>query len=44
MQYQVHVGSGVFLIEKLREQRYQGALDDSVSIGWDPAEAMLFED
>ncbi|MGP1255553.1 MAG: ABC transporter ATP-binding protein [Kiloniellales bacterium] len=44
MQYQVHVGSGVFLVEKLREQRYQGQLDDSVTIGWDPAEAMLFEE
>lgn len=44
MQYQVHVGKGVFLVEKLREQRYGGELDDSVTIGWDPAEALLFED
>jgi spermidine/putrescine transport system ATP-binding protein len=44
MQYQVHVGGSVFLVEKLREQRYQGNLDDRVAIGWDPAEAMLFEE
>jgi spermidine/putrescine transport system ATP-binding protein len=44
MQYQVRVGASVFLVEKLREQRYQGQLDDRVTIGWDPAEAMLFEE
>lgn len=44
LQYQVRVGASVFLVEKLREQRYQGQLDDRVTIGWDPAEAMLFEE
>ena len=41
IQYQVRVGERVFLIEKLREQRYDGALDDAVTIGWDARDSIL---
>ena len=41
IQYQVRVGGQVFIVEKLREQRYQGALDDSVTIGWDARDSVL---
>ena len=41
IQYQVRVGEQVFLVEKLREQRYQGALDDEVTIGWDGRDSIL---
>ena len=41
IQYQVRVGGMVFLVEKLREQRYTGALDDQVTIGWDARDSVL---
>ncbi len=44
IQYQVRVGEEVFLVEKLREQRYGGALDDVVTIGWDGRDSILVAD
>ena len=44
IQYQVRVGEQVFLVEKLREQRYQGRLDDAVTIGWDAHDSILVSD
>lgn len=44
IQYQVRVGDQVFLIEKLREQRYEGALDETVTIGWDAKDSVLVAD
>ena len=41
IQYQVRVGDQVFLVEKLREQRYEGRLDDRVIIGWDARDSVL---
>ena len=41
IQYQVHVGSHVFLVEKLRDERYQGQLDDRVTVGWDARDSIL---
>ena len=41
IQYQVRVGDQVFLIEKLRDERYQGRLDDRVTIGWDARDSVL---
>ena len=41
IQYQVRVGGQVFIVEKLREQRYRGALDDEVTIGWDARDSVL---
>ncbi|MGF1593324.1 MAG: ABC transporter ATP-binding protein [Kiloniellaceae bacterium] len=41
IQYQVRVGEQVFLVEKLREQRYHGKLDDTVTIGWEARDSML---
>ena len=41
IQYQVRVGDRVFLVEKLREQRYRGRLDDAVTIGWDGGDSIL---
>jgi len=41
IQYQVRVGEQVFLVEKLREQRYHGRLDDRVTIGWEARDSML---
>ena len=41
IQYQVRVGEQVFLVEKLREQRYEGKLDDTVAIGWDARDSVL---
>ena len=41
IQYQVRVGEQVFLVEKLREQRYRGQLDDRVTIGWDARDSVL---
>ncbi len=41
IQYQVRVGEQVFLVEKLREQRYGGQLDDKVAIGWDARDSVL---
>jgi spermidine/putrescine transport system ATP-binding protein len=44
IQYQVRVGEGVFLVEKLRQQAFTGKLDDEVIIGWDSGDAMLVTD
>ncbi|MDT8855504.1 ABC transporter ATP-binding protein [Paracoccaceae bacterium Fryx2] len=44
IQYQVRVGEGVFVVEKLRQQMFTGALDDEVRIGWDAADSILVED
>lgn len=41
IQYQVRVGEQVFLVEKLREQRYGGKLDDEVTIGWEARDSVL---
>ena len=44
IQYQVRVGEGVFMVEKLRQQSYKGKLDDDVIIGWDAGDAILVTD
>ena len=41
VQYQVRVGERVFLVEKLRQQAFAGALDDEVRIGWDARDSIL---
>lgn len=43
-QYQVRVGDHVFIIEKLREQAYRGALDNEVLIGWDAKDSIVVGD
>ena len=35
VQYHVRGGEEMFTVEKLREQAYQGSLNDEVTIGWD---------
>lgn len=44
IQYQVRVGEKVFAVEKLRQQAFEGKLDDEVMIGWDAADAILVMD
>ncbi len=44
IQYQVRVGEGVFVVEKLRQQPFTGQLDDEVFIGWDAQDAILVTD
>jgi spermidine/putrescine transport system ATP-binding protein len=44
IQYQVRVGEQVFMVEKLRQQAYQGKLDDLVRIGWDARDSILVSD
>jgi spermidine/putrescine transport system ATP-binding protein len=44
IQYQVRVGEHVFVVEKLRQQAYQGKLDDEVLIGWDTQHSILVRD
>ncbi|MSP81712.1 MAG: ABC transporter ATP-binding protein [Alphaproteobacteria bacterium] len=48
IQYQVRVGAPegahVFIVEKLRQQAYAGALDDEVRIGWDGRDSILVGD
>ncbi|WP_373504134.1 ABC transporter ATP-binding protein [Aestuariivirga sp.] len=44
IQYQVRVGDGVFVVEKLRQQPFTGKLDDQVIIGWDAGDAILVTD
>jgi spermidine/putrescine transport system ATP-binding protein len=41
IQYQVRVGEHVFVVEKLRQQAFGGALDDAVAIGWDARDSIL---
>ena len=43
IQYQVRVGDHVFIIEKLRQQAYDGRLDDEVLIGWDARDSILVD-
>ena len=44
IQYHVRVGTHVFTVEKLRERRYEGNLDDVVTVGWDAADSILVSD
>src|SRR5690606_21979471 len=44
VQYQVRVGSFVFIVEKLRQQLFDGRRDDMVTIGWDAADSILVTD
>lgn len=44
VQYQVRVGDRVFIVEKLRQQGFEGKLDDRVLIGWDAADSILVSD
>ena len=44
IQYQVRVGEQVFVVEKLRQQAYDGKLDDQVLIGWDTQHSILVRD
>ncbi len=41
IQYQVRVGQQVFTLERLRQQAYEGRLDDTVTIGWDARDSVL---
>jgi spermidine/putrescine transport system ATP-binding protein len=43
MQYNVQVADKMITIEKLREQRYEGDFDRSVSIGWDIDDSALLD-
>lgn len=43
-QYHVKVGEQMFVVEKLREQRYRGSLNDEVIIGWDASDSILVPD
>jgi spermidine/putrescine transport system ATP-binding protein len=44
IQYQVRVGEGIFLVERLRQDAFRGSLDDEVLIGWDAKDSMLVSD
>ncbi len=44
VQYHVSVGDTMFVVEKLREHAYRGALGDSVLIGWDAGDSVLVTD
>jgi len=44
IQYQIRVGAHVVMVEKLREQRYEGDLDDTGTVGWDAADSILVSD
>ena len=44
VQYHVSAGGSMFVVEKLREQAYQGALNDIVLIGWDAKDSVLVTD
>jgi spermidine/putrescine transport system ATP-binding protein len=41
IQYQVRVGEHVFVVEKLRQQAFDGHRDDEVLIGWDARDSIL---
>ncbi len=41
IQYQVRVGEKVFIVERLRQQAFRGALDQEVTIGWDARDGVL---
>jgi len=44
VQYQVRVGDQVFIVEKLRQQVFEGRRDDMVLIGWNAADSILVTD
>ncbi len=44
VQYHVRSGSYMLVVEKLREQAYQGSIDDDVMIGWDIKDSVLVSD
>jgi len=44
IQYQVRVGEQVFIVEKLRQQAPDAALDTQVRIGWDGADSIVVGD
>jgi spermidine/putrescine transport system ATP-binding protein len=44
VQYHVSAGEKMLVVEKLREQAYQGALNDSVMVGWDAKDSVLVTD
>jgi spermidine/putrescine transport system ATP-binding protein len=44
VQYQVRVGEHVFIVEKLRQQAFEGRLDDTVLIGWNAGDSILVTD
>ncbi len=44
IQYQVRVGELVFIVEKLRQQASDAALDTAVRIGWDGADSVVVGD
>ena len=44
VQYHVSAGDTMFVVEKLREQAYRGALNDDVLIGWDASDSVLVTD
>ncbi|MBT3629154.1 MAG: TOBE domain-containing protein, partial [Rhodospirillaceae bacterium] len=44
VQYHVRAGGYMLVVEKLREQAYQGKIDDDVIIGWDVKDSVLVSD
>jgi spermidine/putrescine transport system ATP-binding protein len=44
VQYHVRVGDTMLVVEKLREQAYQGNIDDDVIIGWNVKDSVLVGD
>jgi len=44
VQYHVRSGGYMLVVEKLREQAYQGNIDDDVLIGWDVKDSVLVSD
>jgi spermidine/putrescine transport system ATP-binding protein len=44
VQYQVRVGERVFIVEKLRQQGFEGKRGDKVLIGWDAVDSILVSD
>jgi spermidine/putrescine transport system ATP-binding protein len=44
IQYQVRVGTHVFVVERLRQQSFAGQLDAEVLIGWDARDSILVRD
>ena len=44
VQYHVRAGGYMLVVEKLREQAYQGNIDDDVIIGWDVKDSVLVTD
>jgi len=44
IQYQVRVGEQVFIVERLRQQAFGGAIDSEVQIGWNARDSILVSD